>query len=158
MSRRFSSQQLFDLRNHIPIEILITEVLAVPTRRSGGHLRFRCPACTGFHTAIHPHENLARCFDCEKNFNPIDLVMCEKKISFAESVRFLGQLSVVKRKREAAIAASTLPSVGHVLSKMPLSPTSSCPSEQIIQTRDILRRIQILEQKVALLLKLSSTK
>ncbi len=52
-------------------------------------LRFRCPVCHGFHTATNPKTNLARCFECQINFNPIDLVMAVTAQSFVETVEFL---------------------------------------------------------------------
>ncbi|WP_208596420.1 hypothetical protein [Desulfonatronospira thiodismutans] len=40
-------------------------------------------------TACNPRTNLARCFRCERNFNPIDLVMVVKGLNFREAVEFL---------------------------------------------------------------------
>jgi hypothetical protein len=40
-------------------------------------------------TACHPKTNLGRCFRCQRNFNPIDLVMVVKGFCFQEAVRFL---------------------------------------------------------------------
>ncbi len=55
----------------------------------GGWLRFLCPCCGEFDTATNPWTNLARCFRCERNFNPIDLVMLERRASFLEAIRYL---------------------------------------------------------------------
>lgn len=52
-------------------------------------LRFRCPRCYNFHTATNTKTNLARCFDCKKNFNPIDLVMAVGDLTFIEAVEYL---------------------------------------------------------------------
>lgn len=52
-------------------------------------LRFRCPRCHAFHTATNSKSNLARCFDCKKNFNPIDMVMAVTDLSFIEAVEYL---------------------------------------------------------------------
>ena len=89
MKRRFSSQELFELRNHIPIDDLITRCLALPSKISGGFFRFLCPLCSGYQTATNPKTNLARCFSCERNFNPIDMVMICRKMNFVESVKYL---------------------------------------------------------------------
>ena len=87
--RRFSDQQLFALRNHIPISQVIDSILCIPSKKSQGTFRFRCPLCAQFNTAIKPSTNLARCFHCEINFNPIDLVMAVKNISFVEAATLL---------------------------------------------------------------------
>ena len=89
MKRRFSAQQLFTLRNHIPIDILIEKILMVPSKFSEGFFRFLCPLCTEFNTATNPDTNLARCFRCNKNFNTIDMVMIIRKTNFLEGVKFL---------------------------------------------------------------------
>ena len=86
---RYSCQTLRILRNVIPVEKVIEEILHLPCKRSEGYLRFLCPECSEFNSAINPHTNLARCFRCEKNFNPIDLVMSATKCSFVDAVEFL---------------------------------------------------------------------
>jgi len=89
MKRRFSAEELFELRNSIPINTVIKELLALPSKTSEGLFRFLCPICNEFQTATNPRTNLARCFLCRKNFNPIDLVMLVKKAGFIESVTYL---------------------------------------------------------------------
>ena len=89
MKRRFSADELFELRNKIPINIVIKDLLAIPSKTSEGFFRFLCPICNEFQTATNPSTNLARCFRCEKNFNPIDLVIQVKSIGFVESVTYL---------------------------------------------------------------------
>lgn len=76
------------LRNDIDIDLLIMQ-LRLDTRYSQKIFRFRCPLCYGFHTATNPKTNLGRCFDCRRNFNPIDLVMAVTARSFVETVEFL---------------------------------------------------------------------
>ena len=71
MKKRFSSQELYELRNHIPVDALIRE-LGIPSKIRDGYFRFLCPLCNEFQTAVKPETNLARCFRCEKNFNTID--------------------------------------------------------------------------------------
>ena len=90
--KRFSSRELFELRNAISVDILIKDVLHVPSKISEGVFRFLCPICNEFQTAVNPTTNLGRCFRCEKNFNTIDLVMNTQGYGFRESVLFLKQL------------------------------------------------------------------
>jgi DNA primase len=77
------------LRNQIPIDEVITDLLNLKVRNVNAILRFRCPLCHNFHTATNHDTNLARCFDCQKNFNPIDLVMTVGKCSFVDAVQLL---------------------------------------------------------------------
>lgn len=87
--KRFSRQHLFDLRNHININHLISDILKLPSKYRDGYLRFICPVCGESLTATNPHTNLARCFRCQKNFNTIELVMLEQRTGFVEAVNFL---------------------------------------------------------------------
>lgn len=88
---RYSKETLHRLRNQIPITDLIVHVLGIPAKTRDGYLRFLCPLCSEFLTACHPRTNLARCFRCQKNFNPIDLTMVVKGLNFREAVEFLLQ-------------------------------------------------------------------
>jgi CHC2 zinc finger len=127
---KFSDQQLYNLRNHIPIAAVITKLLQVPAKINCGTLRFCCPLCARFNTAINDRTNLARCFDCQKNFNPIDMVMATRKINFVQAVRLLkacehhpqpqrpGQS---KRNQNTAAPPHTPPASNH-LEKSPLKP------------------------------------
>ena len=83
------------LRNEIPITLVIAEFLKLPTKVSEGYFRFLCPLCTEFITATNPKTNLARCFLCEKNFNPIDMVMVAKQVSFSKAVDYLKSIKAV---------------------------------------------------------------
>ncbi len=107
MRQRFSSQELFTLRNHIPIDILIEKVLMVPSKFSEGFFRFRCPLCGAFNTATNRDTNLARCFYCNKNFNTIEMVMAIRKTDFIESVRFLKQCHKTLSKNKGNCPAPT---------------------------------------------------
>ena len=89
MRRPYSKNLLRKLRNDIPIEILIADVLEMPNKISEGYFRFLCPDCSEFNTAINPKTNLARCFRCERNFNPIDMVIVVKSYSFTQAVDWL---------------------------------------------------------------------
>lgn len=92
MSPRFSRHQLYRLRNDIPIRRLIGDVLDWPSRSVEGIFRFLCPNCRDMHTATNPDTNLARCFRCQRNFNPIDFVMEVRSCGFREAVAFLEPL------------------------------------------------------------------
>ena len=89
MHRRFSDEDLHAIRNRIPVSEVIQEILNIPSKQQEGFLRFLCPCCGEFRTAVHPQVNLARCFLCERNFNTIELVMEERKIKFVEIVKLL---------------------------------------------------------------------
>jgi DNA primase len=95
MSNRLPPEMLRRLRNEIPITLVIAEFLKLPTKVSEGNFRFLCPLCTEFITATNPKTNLARCFLCEKNFNPIDMVMVVKQISFNKAVDYLKSIKSV---------------------------------------------------------------
>lgn len=89
MSKRYPDHFLRKLRNDIPIDGVINDLLKLEVRNAFDILRFRCPICCHFHTATHQKTNLARCFDCKKNFNPIDMVMAVAKCSFVDAVERL---------------------------------------------------------------------
>ena len=89
MARYFDKDYLRRLRNEIPIAEFIVNVLKMTTRLSDGRWRFLCPLCANFNTAANPKTNLARCFYCERNFNPIDLTMIVKHYAFVDAVDFL---------------------------------------------------------------------
>ena len=80
------------LRNEIDVRLLATDVLRLEHRYSEGRFRFLCPLCGEFNTAINPATNLGRCFCCQKNFNPIDLVIAVKHYDFLQAVDFLDPL------------------------------------------------------------------
>jgi DNA primase len=89
MARGYDPQLLRTLRNDIPIQHLIADVLDWPSKNSEGYFRFLCPACSEFNSATNPKTNLGRCFRCRRNFNPIDFVMAANKCTFVQAVEFL---------------------------------------------------------------------
>ncbi len=89
MSKHYPDSLLRGLRNQIPIDRLITDMLRLDSLRDNPLLRFRCPLCHNFHTATSHKTNLARCFDCKKNFNPIDMVMAVTQCCFVDAVELL---------------------------------------------------------------------
>lgn len=89
MAWRFPPDLLRSLRNDIPINDLIRFHLDLPSKDREGYLRFLCPRCNEFHTATNPQTNLARCFRCRVNFNPIDMVMAVEACRFVDAVKIL---------------------------------------------------------------------
>lgn len=81
-------QNLHALRNQVEIGALLSD-LCIPTRNRGARIYFRCPKCAEYHTATNYRSNLARCFRCMRNFNPIDLVMAERRSTFLDAVGYL---------------------------------------------------------------------
>ena len=92
MAKRYSKEFLTRLRNQIPIVILISDLLELPNKVSEGYFRFLCPICSEFNTATNQKTNLARCFRCEKNFNPIDMVIEVKGVGFIDAVQYLNEI------------------------------------------------------------------
>lgn len=91
------------LRNEIPITILISDILELPNKISEGYFRFLCPLCSEFETATNPKTNLARCFRCQQNFNPIDMVMIVKRVNFTEAVEYLNEIAPSERGNERSV-------------------------------------------------------
>lgn len=89
MFNRISKEVLMKLRNDIPIEELIVHILKIPYKHSEGYFRFLCPICNEFNTSIKKETNLGRCFRCNKNFNPIDMVMANARLNFLDTIKFL---------------------------------------------------------------------
>lgn len=97
----YSQKQLRTLRNEIRIDLLIADVLDLPSKVSQGYFRFLCPLCSEFNTAINPSTNLGRCFRCRRNFNPIDLVMIVDGYSFKQAVEYLRTIHRAQRRKPA---------------------------------------------------------
>jgi DNA primase len=89
----YSKELLARLRNEIPISIVIGDILDMPSKTTEGYFRFLCPVCNEFNTATNPKTNLARCFGCRRNFNPIDMVMVVKRMNFKDAVEYLKDIS-----------------------------------------------------------------
>jgi DNA primase len=79
------------LRNEINF-IHLFRYMRWPHKRAAGKLIFVCPECRESQTGVNPTTNLARCFRCEKNWNPIDFTMEAYRIDFLEAV---GQLESI---------------------------------------------------------------
>jgi len=89
--RYFSDEHLRRLRNQIAFANLFNR-LTWPHKQRGDQLAFLCPCCGETHSAINPRTNLARCFHCKTNFNPIDFTMNARHCDFVEAVEYLAQL------------------------------------------------------------------
>src|SRR5262245_44804630 len=89
MTKRFSTDELFAIRNHVPILYVIERVLKVPSAGDGTARRFACPVCLAYEIGLNPETNLTRCFRCRRNFNTIELVMSVRGTGFVETVRLL---------------------------------------------------------------------
>ena len=82
---RHSDELLRRLRNH-PDWPGLLRGLGWPHRERNGRLEFVCPLCGERQTAVNPRTNLGRCFVCERNFNPIELVMAIDGSEFTAAV------------------------------------------------------------------------
>lgn len=104
-----SKELLRRLRNEIPISEVIADILKMETRISEGYFRFLCPVCNEFNTATNSGTNLARCFSCRKNFNPIDMVMIVKRYNFLDAVEYLKEFEPHKQAEKRDALAAMIP-------------------------------------------------
>lgn len=88
MPRFFPDHHLRQLRNQISFPRLFA-LLHWPHKRRGDQWAFLCPHCSETNSAVNPRTNLARCFHCETNFNPIDFTMAVQHCSFVDAVHYL---------------------------------------------------------------------
>ena len=149
MTRRFSAQELSFLRNRVPINHVIETMLSVATGNDNGKLSFACPVCRGMNTGINASHNLARCFDCRKNFNPIEFVMHQLHLNFVDSVKWLKQCNrhPAPEKTSSPNNPSEQPvSIGDVLSGMRLPPSTQTAADPAIEA--LTKRISDLEYNV----------
>ena len=84
----FPAHLLRRLRNEIDFNRLFTE-LRWPHKRRNNQLVFVCPSCRETQSAVNPRTNLARCFHCETNYNPIDFTMAVQHCNFVDAVHYL---------------------------------------------------------------------
>ena len=85
---RVSPDLLRQLRNEVELSMVI-EQLGISSKQRGRQIVFRCPDCGSSHAVTSTSRNLARCFHCQRSFNPIDLVMAERGYTFLEAVDYL---------------------------------------------------------------------
>lgn len=88
MSKRFTRQQLWRLRNEVPLRPLLVR-LRWPHKSRADQLTFVCPRCGESRSDLNPRENLLRCFHCQTNFNPIDFTMAARQCDFVQAVHYL---------------------------------------------------------------------
>jgi DNA primase len=115
MPSRYSKETLHTLRNAIPINTLIAGILRLPSKTADGHFRFLCPQCGGFHTATNPRTNLARCFDCKRNYNTIDIAMAVNHQNFREAVQFLQGIQTLDAKKLCQDIANAMSTENHTI-------------------------------------------
>lgn len=163
-SPRYTCRHLFTLRNHIPIDRVI-EALSIPSSNQAGKYRFSCPVCNEQNTGVNPKTNLARCFNCQKNYNTIDLVMKVMNVGFLQSVAYLEKLKADTQAPPAppthprkAVKHNDMVHIGDVFkSLIPSKPDSailnhsSADKNQTIA--DLEKRICVLEQQISQLTK-----
>ena len=65
------------LRNDLPMPVTIAALGAdgPPSKIRDGRFWFLCPHCGDMLATVNPRNNLAHCFNCQKNLNNIDLLM-----------------------------------------------------------------------------------
>jgi hypothetical protein len=89
--RRIVPDRMREFRNDISI-LFVARDLRIPTAARGPRAAIRCPQCSSLHAAVNERTNLVRCFRCRRNYNPIDLVMSELRISFLDAVAYLERI------------------------------------------------------------------
>jgi hypothetical protein len=82
---------LHRLRNEVPFQLLFRK-LGWSHKRVGIQLRFVCPVCSESQTSINPATNLARCFRCQRNWNPIDFTITVTNCEFLQAIAQLEEL------------------------------------------------------------------
>lgn len=150
-TRRFSNEELYALRNKIPVAILIEKVLGIPSRTTEGVFRFLCPLCNEYNTAVNSKTNLARCFRCEKNFNTIDLVMLVKKTTFVNTIHFLEDYRTnmpTQTHAEPHIAKDNNQHPQHVGDIVKSIIPSQPDTRPLESNESVRRRILMIEQKL----------
>lgn len=91
MPRYFTDELLRRLRNEISFRQLWT-CLKWPHKRRGDDWAFVCPSCGEIDSKLNPRTNLARCFHCQTNFNPIEFTMSARRCDFVPAVHYLQPL------------------------------------------------------------------
>lgn len=158
--KRFTRQQLYCLRNELPIDILMEKQLKMSCRIADGRFRFLCPLCGEFNTAVNRQTNLARCFGCGKNFNTIDLVMLIRKVDFVTGIGYLKafledhQIRPAPQKTNTQRTANQPMHIGNILGSI----VPSHRAERHAARQSIHERIEALERKVELLTRQIKTK
>ena len=83
---------LREIRNMIDFSYLFRRLGWPWKRRDDGVILFVCPECSESETSVNPKTNLARCFRCERNWNPIDFTMAVGRMEFLEAYDYLEEM------------------------------------------------------------------
>jgi hypothetical protein len=59
-----------------------------PHKTRDGYVRFPCPRCQQFNTAVNPETNLGRCFRCGENYSPIDFLRSIRECDFQTAMEY----------------------------------------------------------------------
>lgn len=84
--------RLHKLRNTIDFSHLFRRLGWPWKRREDGVILFVCPECRESQTSVNPKTNLARCFRCERNWNPIDFTIEVGHMDFLEAYGYLEEM------------------------------------------------------------------
>ena len=103
----FPADLLRRLRNDLPMRVTIAALgrQGPPSKMREGRFVFLCPWCGEMLVAVNPHNNLAHCFGCERNFNNIDLLLaCDYDFpsAVARLERWLTQYQAQRPKKGTA--------------------------------------------------------
>jgi hypothetical protein len=158
MSRRFTSKELFILRNEIEIEGLIENHLLMSVERIHGRFRFACPICACFDTSINKEKNLAKCFKCNINFNTIDMVMRHMNLDFVPSVKLLKNYhenkesrSIIVKRPDQTVSRQPFTAMSEIIPQILPRLTKPGPQKQSISdntNEGVSMRIDELENKI----------
>lgn len=88
MSKRFSAELLWRIRNEIPVPDLL-RLLRWPHKIREGALVFQCPLCGEMLGKVHRRTNQGRCFACDRTFNTIELTMAIEELEFVPTIDLL---------------------------------------------------------------------
>ena len=77
------------LRNQIPFGTAVRAACSGRTSDAATNWPSSAHVARETHSAVNPRTNLARCFHCQTNFNPIDFTMDARECDFVEAVQYL---------------------------------------------------------------------
>jgi hypothetical protein len=149
MTRRFSSKELRFLRNRVPIDRVVETLFGTPKPNSNTKRLFACPICGASDTSVNAVHNLARCFSCRRNFNPIELVMHQLKIGFVDGVKWLqSRMPPVHQKTTSSNKTGNAGpcAIGDILSDV--MPSVSKSKTDTTSVESIVQKISRLEHRL----------
>jgi len=120
----------------------VIENLGLSKQSVAEAFRFQCPLCHSSDTNLNPATNLARCFECRKNFNPIDMVMAARGVTFIDAVALLEPLLESIPKNEHSHPVSVL-----TLTPKAVAKNQREPFPTLVPLGAIIKTLPILEQK-----------